>query len=78
MSVGAAAVLHMVESVPTGSHLSFVRYFTTVDLMDALLAKASSNWNHNEESSPKAMQARRQAVAKRGEGSISISSEKES
>lgn len=29
----------MVKSVPTGSHLFFDKYFTTINLMDALLAK---------------------------------------
>lgn len=39
LGFGAAAVLCMVESVPTGSHLFFDWCFTTIDLMDALLAK---------------------------------------
>uniref|UniRef100_A0A672MU32 Si:ch211-255f4.7 n=1 Tax=Sinocyclocheilus grahami TaxID=75366 RepID=A0A672MU32_SINGR len=39
LGVRLAAVLCMVESVPTGSHLFFDRYFTTINLMDALLAK---------------------------------------
>lgn len=40
MGIGAAAVLRMFETVPTGSQLFFHRYFTSVNLMDALLAKS--------------------------------------
>uniref|UniRef100_A0A3B3BDF5 Si:ch211-255f4.7 n=1 Tax=Oryzias melastigma TaxID=30732 RepID=A0A3B3BDF5_ORYME len=39
LGVGAAAVLQMVESVPTGTHVFFDKFFTTVNLMDALLSK---------------------------------------
>ncbi|KAI3357213.1 hypothetical protein L3Q82_015681 [Scortum barcoo] len=39
LGVGAAAVLRMVESVPTGTYVFFDRYFSTSDLMDALLSK---------------------------------------
>ncbi|KAI3376615.1 hypothetical protein L3Q82_017049, partial [Scortum barcoo] len=39
LGVGAAAVLRMVESVPTGTYVFFDRYSSTIDLMDALLSK---------------------------------------
>lgn len=40
LGIGTAAVLHMVKTVPTGSHLYFDSYFTAINLMDELLAKA--------------------------------------
>ena len=72
LDVRAAEVLHMVESVPTGSYLFFNRA--------CIAGKGpSSNWNYNEELSPKAVPAAsRQVVAKRGEMSISVSGKKES
>uniref|UniRef100_A0A3B3B5P4 Si:ch211-255f4.7 n=1 Tax=Oryzias melastigma TaxID=30732 RepID=A0A3B3B5P4_ORYME len=42
LGVGAAAVLRMVESVPTGTHVFFDKFFTTVNLMDTLLSKGLS------------------------------------
>lgn len=39
MHLLVAAVLGMVATVPTGSHLDFDCYFTSINLMDELLAK---------------------------------------
>ncbi len=39
LGVRLAAVLRIVESVPTGSHLFFDRYITTINFTNALLAK---------------------------------------
>lgn len=39
IGIGEAAFLHMVETVPTGSHLYFDHYFTSINLIDESLAK---------------------------------------
>lgn len=80
LGVGPAAVLRMVESVPTGSHLFLWPILHNSRAYWCIAGTGLSNYrNHNEELSPKAVpNAKRQGVAKRGERSISVCGQKES
>lgn len=80
LGVSPAAVLRLVESVPTGSHLFFDWYFTTINLMDALLAKglpATGTITNNRVPKQSKLPSDK-VIQKEGERSISVSGQKES